>query len=104
MANSVRQRATKAATATKDTSNTTTTTTTTTTTPSGYQPTAYGKEIDKKLDNHHEWVRVVPEMWYTPHIYYSDAHSSFILSHISWEFGGPVGVTAMMLGFPALMC
>ena len=25
-------------------------------------------------------------------------------THSHWEFGGPVGVTAMMMGFPCLMC
>ena len=25
-------------------------------------------------------------------------------THSHWEFGGPLGVSAMMLGFPALMC
>lgn len=39
-----------------------------------YAPTEHGRLIDAKLD-----------------------------SHTSWEFGGPWGVTAMMLGFPALM-
>lgn len=38
-------------------------------------PTAYGQAMDKKLDEHQ-----------------------------SYEFGGPVGVTAMMVGFPILMC
>lgn len=39
-----------------------------------YAPTAHGRLIDAKLD-----------------------------SHTSWEFGGPWGVTAMMLGFPVMM-
>lgn len=38
-------------------------------------PTAYGQAMDKKLDTHQ-----------------------------SYEFGGPVGVGAMMIGFPLLMC
>lgn len=38
-------------------------------------PTAYGQAMDKKLDEHQ-----------------------------SYEFGGPVGVAAMMIGFPILMC
>jgi delta24(24(1))-sterol reductase len=39
-----------------------------------YAPTEHGRLIDAKLD-----------------------------SHTSWEFGGPWGVTAMMLGFPVMM-
>jgi len=38
-------------------------------------PTAYGQAMDKKLDEHQ-----------------------------SYEFGGPRGVSAMMIGFPILMC
>ncbi|KAI5451036.1 C-24(28) sterol reductase [Naganishia albida] len=39
-----------------------------------YAPTAHGRLMDAKLD-----------------------------SHTSWEFGGPVGVSLMMLGFPVMM-
>lgn len=38
-------------------------------------PTIYGQAMDKKLDTHE-----------------------------SYEFGGPAGVTAMMIGFPLMMC
>lgn len=38
-------------------------------------PTEYGQAMDRKLDTHQEY-----------------------------EFGGPVGVAAMMIGFPLLMC
>jgi delta24(24(1))-sterol reductase len=40
-----------------------------------YIPTAYGQAMDKKLDQHQ-----------------------------TYEFGGPIGVSAMMLLFPVLMC
>ncbi|KAJ9096769.1 hypothetical protein QFC21_005039 [Naganishia friedmannii] len=40
-----------------------------------YKPTEHGRKMDKKLDE-----------------------------HFGWEFGGPWGVSAMMLGFPVLMC
>lgn len=40
-----------------------------------YQPTEHGRAIDKKMDE-----------------------------HTDWEFGGPWGVCAMMIGFPLLMC
>ncbi|KAJ9113639.1 hypothetical protein QFC22_005947 [Naganishia vaughanmartiniae] len=39
-----------------------------------YKPTEHGRKMDKKLDE-----------------------------HFGWEFGGPWGVSAMMLGFPVLM-
>jgi delta24(24(1))-sterol reductase len=54
-------------------------------------PTEHGQEMDKKLDEHQSCVRLR-----------RDRRSSS--ADPRYEFGGPVGVTAMMIGFPLLMC
>lgn len=54
------------------------------------QPSLAGKESDARLDKHERYVLVLLVD------FLADARASY-------EFGGPIGVTAMIFGFPVLM-
>lgn len=63
--------------------------------------TAEGKKIDQGLDQHDKyvWQPLVRLLSY-------EEERNIVLtffSHLRYEFGGPVGVTAIMAGFPILM-
>jgi Ergosterol biosynthesis ERG4/ERG24 family len=54
-----------------------------------------GRKTDKLLDSHTRWVLGFPVLPFQGGL------TTKLL--VRWEFGGPWGVTAMMIGFPMLM-
>ena len=54
-------------------------------------PTEHGRDIDQRLDEHHSCV-------------FPTSYGSRTDKYKRFEFGGPTGVTAMMILFPILMC
>ena len=55
-------------------------------------PTEHGRERDKMVDEHQSCVVLFPRT------------SCYAYMQRRYEFGGRIGVTTMMVGFPILMC
>ena len=56
-------------------------------------PTEHGREVDRQMEEHYTSVsETIREHWW------------HVLTSTRYEFGGPKGVSAIMIGFPVLMC